>query len=213
MSVNDLHSADYLGFDYPPMSTVEPKAEITVPLFVSSFTDKYHGKDMKVFWETELETGIFGRKKLKEGCFDISYDGYGTKFINSLKITAPDEDGILIAKLYLKDSQENIVMSNFVLFDVYSNVESSVSLADAETDGFKRAWLVQEGNKLNCLGCGRVSFAVNKKDIQNEQAEIVFEASSREEMAKDIESKEDKNSRNDLDLVRGCFEERGINEE
>ena len=91
------------------------------------------------------------------------------------------------------------------------NVAGSVSLADVKTEGFKRAWLVQGGNKLNCLGCGTVSFAVNKKANLGEQAEIVFEASSREALAKDIESKDDRTSRNDLDLVRGHSEERGIN--
>ena len=213
MDINDLHSADYLGFDFPPMTTVKPKEKVSVPLFVSSFDDKYHGKDMKVFWETELETGICGRKKMDKGCFNISYNSYGTTFINDLEITMPEENGILIVKLYLKDSEENIVMSNFVLFDIDNRYQASVDFNDVKTDGFKRAWFVQDGNKLNCVGEGEVLFAVSKKDIKwsNEQAEIIFEASSKEELTKDIEEKEDKEFKIDLDLMRGYVVDRGKN--
>ena len=213
MTINDLHNADYLGFDFPTMTTVKPKEKVSVPLFISSFDDKYHGKSMKIFWKTELETGMFGRKKIDNGCFDVSYDKYGTTFINNLEIDIPEENGILIVKLYLKDSMENIVMSNFILFDVNIKSAYSVELENIKSDGFKRAWYIQEGNKLNCVGEGVVSFDVNKKDIEisNEQIEIVFEASSKEELTKDIEEKEDKEFKIDLDLMRGYVVDRGKN--
>ncbi|MBP3333977.1 MAG: hypothetical protein J6M35_08035 [Clostridia bacterium] len=50
MTLKDLHSQDYLGCDYAPMTTVKAGDEISVPLFGSSFSDKYHGKLLKIDW-------------------------------------------------------------------------------------------------------------------------------------------------------------------
>ena len=211
MSIKDLHSEDYLGFDRAPMATVAKGENISIPLFISSFTDKHHGKAMRVIYKTELETGINGRRSLDEGSIDITYNKYGTTFISPLEITAPEKSGILIVKLYLTDSEDDLVMSNYILFDIDGGERGSVKLEDIKTSGFKRAWLVQEGNKLNCIGDGAISFTVSKKDLGPGGGEIVFEASSREELQKDIRSKTDGEGKTDLDLFRGYFEERDTN--
>ena len=43
MTLRDLHSQDYVGADFAPMTTVQPGDTVNVPLFGSSFTDKRHG--------------------------------------------------------------------------------------------------------------------------------------------------------------------------
>ncbi len=211
MSINDLHSQNYLGFDYAPMSTKKTGELVSIPLFISAFDNKYFKKQMKVVWETELETGAFGRKTIDKKSMNITYDSYGTTNVGSIDICMPQENGILIVKLYLKDAKDNTVMKNFILFDVTAPIESSytVTIDELNTDGYKKAVFVQEGNKLNCIDAGKLSFSVDKKKIKNDSAEIVFEISSKEMLTKDRDDNADTSII--LDLMRGYRVDRGLN--
>lgn len=214
MTIKDLHNKDYLGFDCPPLLVKKPGEKVTVPLFVSSFDDKHHSERMSILWRLETETGIWGREDEEFGFTEISYNSYGTTFIEPLEITMPKENGIAILKLYLTDSQDEIVMSNFLLFDVPADISEShtVSLNELEGEGFKKFWTVQDGNKLNAVGKGEIRFKVSKKDLKDTEDGIMicFEASSKEALTKDIP--DERNGDEELfDLMRGCRVDRGKN--
>ena len=214
MSINDLHSEDYLGFDFAPMSTVEPNRNINIPLFISSFTNIHHNEKMQICWEVLVDSVTKSRELCKFGKIPIKYCKYGTTFIDGIDFQTPDEDCIVIVNMYLKDSKENIIMSNFVLIDIQKQTDNlCVSFDNVVTCGFKKVMTVQNGNKFNCIGNGTVEFFVDKSEIKNDELgiSILFEASSKEEITKDLSGDGYDTSKKDLDFMKGYKVDRGQN--
>jgi len=214
MTLKDLHSYDFLAVDSEPMKTCKVGEEIEAPLVISSFTDEHHGKDMKVVWEIALDTGKT-ESVVSEGSMDIHYDHYGCTQLGVLKVKLPEQNGVAKLRLYLMDDSDNCIMRNFMVYDVQGEVETlTVQPAEFECTGFKRAWVLQEGNKLNCIGAGTAKATVEKASIpgyeQGKDICIRFEASSKEELTKDRLDRDEKDSI-DLDFMRGYRVDRGEN--
>lgn len=212
MSINDLHSMDYIGFDFPPMVSINASEIVSFPLFISSMSDKYHGTDMKICWEAELKKSDGTSVIYDKGTRQISYSNYGTTMFDKLNLTMPNMDGIVVVKLYLKDTCENIVMRNFLLFDVIKNDEH-IGIDVLKTEGFLKTWYVQNKNKLNCIGNGSVLFELDKANLPvgENGTEVIFEASSRRIMKREINDENYDLSRTDLEYIRGYKVDRGEN--
>ena len=212
MSVKDLHSMDYLGFDFPPMTVQKSGENVRIPLFVSSMQDQYHGKKMKIFWEAECKKEDGSLVVYDKGEWEISYCRYGTSMLENLNLTMPDEDGIVVLKLYLMDEKNDVVMRNFLLFDVEKN-RPYRKIAELKTEGFAKTWHVQNGNKLNCIGKGAVLLDLDKDNlpIGEHGVSIILEASSRRMMKREIEDGSYDLDRPDLAYIRGEKVDRGEN--
>lgn len=214
MTLKDLHSQDFLAVDGEPMRTCQPGEEISLPLVLSSFTDQNHGKEMKVVWELVLDTG---REEVvqDQGTMPIRYRHYGCTDLGELKVKLPEQNGIAKLRLYLKDAQEMCVMRNFMVYDVRGEVAAlRIAPADMTCTGFKRAWCLQQEQKLNCIGAGRASVTVKKSSIPGYETgkgvEVCFEASSKQEITKDkLEQTFDSDA--DLGYMRGYRVDRGEN--
>lgn len=215
MSLKDLHSADFLAVDFPPMKTCTPGETVTIPLVISSFTDAHHGQPMAVAWELVLQDGRRMRS-MDGGQFPVTYTRWGNTVLEPLRITMPYENGVATLRLWLKETDGEIVMRNFLVFDVQAPVQAlSVPLDQFDCSGFRRAWLVQQGEKLNCLGEGTATLTVNKRDIPGYHPgaaiTVRFEASSREEMTRDLPDGEQKSNEADLGYMLGYRVDRGAN--
>lgn len=128
----------------------------------------------------------------------------------------PYENGVATLRLWLKEPDGEIVMRNFLVFDVQAPVRAlSVPLDQFDCSGFRRAWLVQQGEKLNCLGEGTATLTVNKRDIPGYHPgaaiTVRFEASSREEMTRDLPDGVQKSNEADLGYMLGYRVDRGAN--
>lgn len=185
MSMVDLHAQDFLACDMAPMTTVKAGETISLPLFISSFTDENHGKDMLVraeLWYTDGDGAEhFGDSKL----LTVSWNAYGLTSLGKVTFAAPNQDAVAVVRLYLETACGKIVMRNFVCFDVADSAKGVVvSLKEGRTEG--DAILCQKGEKLNLLGTGKVYFDVELGDLDASKGlELVFEASAREEFSHD----------------------------
>lgn len=189
MEIKDLHSYDFLATDCEPMKTCKAGEEVSIPLYISSFTDKNHGKDMKVKWELVHDTAA-DEAVVSSGEMGINYSTYGCTALGDLTVKMPETDGIAKLRLYLTDADDNIVMRNFLVYDVTAEkAVFSADMADFACEGFKRAWVLQQGNKLNCIGEGTAKLTAKKSDIPGYEAgkaiEIRFEAAAKQELTKD----------------------------
>ncbi len=210
MTVCDLHSADYLGYDYAPMTEQKCGSKVNIPLFVSSFTDKNHGKNMSVKWEVITDNAIEPRKTTDCGYVNISYTKYGKTDLQNFSISMPDYNAIVITALYLIDEKGETVMRNFLLFNCVKEEENqNISFVQFNYNGFKKVIPLQQGHKINCIGSGELSFEIDKKDFNNEPIELIFEASSKQELTKDKDS--EKNKISDMELFFGYSIDRGAN--
>ena len=232
MTVRDLHSYDFLAVDCEPMKTCRPGETVVIPMVLSSFEERHHGEKMSVVWELVLETGLWdrqekdGQKKAVVSCGEIpvEYHHYGCSRLEPLTVKLPKEKGIAKLRFYLKDSAGNCVMRNFLVYDIQTSAdtasfEESKEPGEFTCTGFKRAWCVQQGNKLNCVGAGTASVTVKKTKIKGYEPGkavcITFEASSKQELTKDILADESGNgaaeNSQDMDFMRGYRVDRGKN--
>ncbi len=212
MTLNDIHSEDYIGYDYPPMTVETPEHVVHIPLFVSSMRDLYHGKNMKIVWQAELKKEDGSCSVYDEGTLPISYCKYGTTMLGNLALQMPGEDGIVVLKLFLVDACDTIIMRNYLLFDVEKE-NGQISINALKTEGFIKAWKGQNGNKLNCLGNGSVLLELDQRElpIEKDGINIFFEASSRRSLKQELDDSVYDTEKTDLEYIRGYEVDRGEN--
>lgn len=212
MTVNDIHSMDYVGYDYSPITTIGPESVVNIPMFVSSMQDTYHGKNMNIDWQAELKREDGSRYVYAKGTMPISYSRFGTTMLGDFSLNMPDNNGIVVLKLFLKDDKDSVVMRNFLLFNVEKEC-GQISIDALKTEGFVKSWTVQKGNKLNCIGSGSVLLKLDKNDlpIGENGVDICFEASSRRMLKREIDDSIYDTTRTDLEYIRGYVVDRGEN--
>ncbi len=190
MSLRDLHSQDYLGADFAPMTTVTPGDTVTVPLFGSSFSDKHHGKTLQVCWSLSISNPVDGDCVFEHGELDVEWKGYGTFDAGEISFPVPEYDGIA-ALQWMLIADDEVVMSNGLLFDIDAEPFDSLVLepSDFAAAGWKHSFDAIEGKKKNGLGSGEFTAEVRTADIPDfENAcnlRLVLEASTRAPMTHD----------------------------
>ncbi len=204
MSLKDLHSQDYVGVDYPPMSTVMSEQRLKIPMFVSSFTDLCHNKDMNLQIETVLRDPINGDSIVECSNKKIKYSDYGLTELPPFYCTVPKHDGIMEIRWTLWDGNER-VMSNAILFDIDYKTNHVLTLEPQNffAKGFTLDISAIQGAKRSGIGEGEFSMRVYCSDIPNfdgsDDLQLIFEASTRELMSHDLPDNE-YDARTDLEL-------------
>jgi hypothetical protein len=185
MSMVDLHTQDFLAYDAVPMRTVKGGETVKIPLYISSFTDKYHDKDMKIraeLWYTD-DSGTCHFFDVKE--IGIKYNRYGLIDTGEAELRMPQEEAVAVARLYLETADGETVMRNFTTFDVRDEIEGiEIPLDSADVEGHGK--FCQEGAKLNLFNGASAKFDIPLEglDLSN-GVEILFEASARETFTRD----------------------------
>lgn len=216
MTVNDLHSHDFLAVDIEPMKTLSAGDEQKIPLYGSSFSDKRHGKTLSVKWKLRSVDPICGDIVESDGEKSVLWQGWGTFSLGDIEVIMPERDTVAILELYLCDGDE-IIMRNFVTFDVKADTHNkylTLEPKDFEPFGFEISKTVQQGNKVFGGKSGGYVYNVNVSDIPNycvgDSVEIIFETSAKELLTKDkgeINSKQPEG----FDWMHGYKVDRGAN--
>ena len=213
-SLKDLHSQDYVGADYEPMKAVSPGTTVDIPMFVSSFTDERHNKDLTLKFNFKLESAIDGDTDYAVSIPDmqVAISEYGCTKLGNVSFTIPQHDGVAALCWSLYDGEEK-VMSNYLLFDVTSTRSDvlTVDVNDLKADGFVSEKVegshvikaINKGStgdyqKISGIGTGSFSTTVNLSDIPgytaNSGIRLMFEASTRRPMAHDYPDNIDRKS-------------------
>lgn len=189
-SLRDLHSQDYLGADFAPMTSVKPGERVSLPMFGSSFTDIRHGKVLDVVWQLRLNDPIDGDYIADEGAYSIVWRGWGCFPAGAISIDIPEHDGTAVLGWSLYDGDERI-MSNCVLFDIDSPRSDILALepSDLTASGFERVIPAICDSKLSGLGGGEFTAEIRTADIPGfekaSELRLIFEASTRAPMTHD----------------------------
>ena len=187
MSIRDLHAADFLATDCAPMQSAVPGESVTIPLVISSFSARHHGRRMRIRYELADETGAV----FSEGIRACTYTRYGCTPLDPLTLTLPESDGLAVVRLYLLDADGACVMRNFVVYNVHGD-RPVLPLRISAAEGFRRISDCQNGCKHSFIGSGTVRMTVNRADIPGytDGCPIAFrmEASAKPELTKDRES-------------------------
>lgn len=188
MTLKDLHSQDYLGCDFAPMTTVKAGDKVSVPLFGSSFTDKRHGKLLGVNWQLTCQDPIDGDFIADGGKIDIAWSGYGTFQAGQIDITVPEHDGVAMLTFGLFDGDER-VMQNAILFDVEGEKKNALIIAPSELSSSFSKTVPTAMGKVSGLGKGSFDIEIKTADIPDfadaDSLRLVFEASTRHPMSRD----------------------------
>ena len=193
MTLKDLHSQDYLGCDFAPMTTVEPGDTVEIPLFGSSFTDARHGKLLTVDWQLVCKDALEGDFLADCGAINVVWSGYGTFPVGSIELEIPEHDGIALLSFALYDGDEKI-MQNGILFDVQQDREDALCIEPAAFESSFELTIPTSFGKTSGLGAGSFSAAIDPSAIPGwadaDSLRLVFEASTREPMTHDYPAEE-----------------------
>lgn len=205
MTVADLHSPDFIVIDAPPAQTVGAGEKVAVPLLRSSYSDRYHGRTLKLDWELwHDQLGV--RTVADGGAAAIAWDGYGVTLLTPLSVTMPKQNAVAVLAVRLLDEAGGVVTCNFIAFDVRGGaadggVHSGVSAGGVRTvsapvagfaqQSFSHHWEAIQGAKVNGAGSGAFAYQVQLPDRAQQESigdiEIVFEASAKRVLARNIE--------------------------
>ncbi|MDO4739122.1 MAG: glycoside hydrolase family 2 TIM barrel-domain containing protein [Eubacteriales bacterium] len=210
MSLRDLHTADFLALDCPPMQTAAPGAAVCVPMVLSSFSDNLHSQTCTVEWELWHE-GLCGRVTDSMGTIKLPAFGYGATPVGSLSVTMPRENAAAVLSLYLKDEQGNVVTRNFTCFDVQAALPANmieVPVCEGEAKGFSPVWNALIDDKKCLGGEGEISYTVALPAVGLlRDITVHFEAGSKRVLKKDRNDIGD--PQQDLGFMRGYLVDRG----
>lgn len=102
MTIADLHSPDFIVIDAPPCRTVEGGERVAVALLRSSYSDRYHGRTLKLDWELWYDQ-LGERQAADRGEASIEWNGYGVAPIAPLNLTMPNRDAVAVLAVRLLD--------------------------------------------------------------------------------------------------------------
>lgn len=218
MTVKDLHSQDFLAVDIEPMKTVSAGEKVSVPLVGSSFTDVRHGKELTVRWKLRCVNVLTEDDIESEGELKALWKGYGSFGVGELGVMMPERDCIAVLELYLCEADGGVIMRNFVVFDVEADTSDeylTVEPARFDAEGFEVFKIVQQGNKVFGGKSGCFAYTLDLGDVpdysEGDGIEIVFEASSKELLTKDLPETDKTEGPQGFDWMRGYRVDRGAN--
>jgi hypothetical protein len=210
MSLNDLHSKVYISTGNDITFRVIAGSQLQIPLYISSMTSQDFGNQLFLNYEIDFINEIGEEVNLLNESFNIDYHPYINEKIRDLKIDAPANNGLAIIKLFLKDSEGNILHRNFA----HIIVEGGQAAKNVYIDALKpnefenqewsvKQWGVLDGLKVNGAGSGFFEYQFklpkfNALDV--DEAYIIMEVSAKQLFDKDITGAEVEG----LDYMRGA---------
>jgi hypothetical protein len=113
MTPADLLGADFIGYDTPPAIVAKPGETITIPLFVSHYSERSG--------PVRLRTWASGRDRMGDirmfaplSSVAVAWRAYDVVNLEPLRITLPDEPLVGAVSLVLYDDQNRRIAANFV---------------------------------------------------------------------------------------------------
>lgn len=212
MAIKDFHSDIYLSTGNEISKTVKPKEEVSVPLYLSSMTDKDVGKSLNLRVEMYGYDALGEKKNWGKISKVIPYKAWEQTTLEPLKLTMPNEKSVVIVALFLEDNAGNIIHRNFTTFIVEANSPTEMTLLNgkkakllsvepknfSDTRWTKKQWDVLEGAKVNGAGSGYFEYKIKVPTDANlanvTGASFVAEVSAKQLFVKDMENSQIKNT-------------------
>ena len=212
MTVADFQSAYYIQ----PLCYLytEPSAGSTLdlPVHASFMTDKDPGK-------LTLETQLVGWDALgafntfESASLPVTFEPYFAGEAGTVQVRMPDQNGLYLLRMVLKNSRGDVLHRNFTTFRVRDGKtpesEKTRLVTFAPASFTAQEWSnkqtnVYDGLKVNGFGHGYFEYTVALPETEGlEGAELVFEASAKQWFGKDREGNE---IQGDYMLGKGTFD-------
>ncbi len=113
MRVGDLLGADFVGYDAPPAIVGKPGETITVPIFVSHFSDR-PGPVKLYWWASGYDARADIRSLVSPTSVPISWRPYDVVELQPLKVALPDYPFVGAIALTLRDEKNQRFAANYV---------------------------------------------------------------------------------------------------
>ncbi len=206
MSLNDWHSPIYLSPGVGVCHTVTPGEKVSVPLHLSSMTDKPMGDKLTLKCELYGWDSFGERESYSTFSKELPYKAWMQSELEPLAVTMPSKPAVAVLAMVLENSAGDIVQHNFVTFDVRDGVlpRDETVIEDGvrkriirfapksytSGDFSVRLWDVLDGLKVNAAGAGYLEYHIawpeglKASDITS--AVFKMEASAKELFGKDV---------------------------
>ncbi len=205
MTDQDFHSAFYISTENNVSKTVNGGVNFEVPLYLSVMSGKSLKNNQLILeYETNFldktgTTQVIGTNKIT-----IPYQAWMQQQLNPITIKTPEEAGLGMIKLTLKDVDNKVLHHNFMHFIVKSaQNKPNVTILEVKPSDYKKAkwsqksWNVLDGLKVNGAGKGYFEYQIPITKSVNvtkaKEAYILFEASAKQLFDKDRSEDFDKN--------------------
>ncbi len=162
MTLHDLHAPDFIATDCPPCRTGQSGSQVTTPIYLSSFSDKYQNEGLVLRWEL-WHDGIEGRVLDDSGAFEVDHFSYGVTVLPPVNVTLPQENAVAILSFYLSNHNGEILSRNFTTFDVQAPLPANqieIPVTNGIASGFDLSWTAMGGKKLCLGGKGEITYHV-----------------------------------------------------
>lgn len=213
MTIKDFHAPVYISTGNEICRTVEGGQAVTVPLVLSSMTDHPLGNRLTMDYELWFTNAVAEGVCLHKGQRALPYRPYIQEILEPLLLTIPDQPGLGLLKLYLKDAGGNILHRNFMHFDVHADRPvpgvDVVTLAPrefSEQSWSLKQWDVFDGLKVNGAGLGFFEYSFTLPNAFNatppESVTFLAELSAKAFYIKDMNEAEKRQRGLDLNFRR-----------
>ncbi|MEM9327500.1 MAG: sugar-binding domain-containing protein [Bacteroidota bacterium] len=210
MTLKDLHSPIYLTTGQEIVYEASAGKELDIPLHLSSMSSAVLEQTISLEYGISSVTTYgetFDYKAL--GSMPIRYTPWMQKSLRSLRIKAPNHNGLSIVRLILKDGLGEVLHRNFVFLQTTGAPEpggiQTVSVVPnnfSEAFWSSKSWTVLEGKKMNGAGQGHFEYTFklpeNGSLAAAKEAYFIVEASAKELFVKDMQSYD-----RDQDFMKG----------
>ncbi len=201
MSLRDLHSPYYVALDPELCREVEAGAEVSVPLFLSVFTDQSVGESVT------LEASLYGWDSLGQRLTywaaerPLAIQSWLQRELEPLEVTLPEESCLCVLTVILRSRTGQVLHRNFTTF-VVSPTEATESFDSQNLRALRfdpnsfvdarwslKQWQPLEGLKVCGAGAGYFEYHVPwPEDLtlnQIDQATLRMEISAKQLFGKD----------------------------
>ncbi len=193
MSIRDFHTHYYIVPTEEVCVDVAAGSDHQVNL-MSSFTTAAAPEG-----DLTLEMSLYGWNELggkvelgSESC-PVAFKPFQLSPLVSKKVKMPSENGLYTLAYVLHSSTGEVLSRNFSLFRVKNAPSASNVITFRPADFSAQSWSIDNstvlgGLKVNGFGSGYFEYAVDMpKDVEGREAELIFEASSKQLFGKDIQ--------------------------
>ena len=113
MRPNELNGADFIGFDAPPAIVVKPGEKVSVPLFVSHFSE-LKGPPQLRWWVSGWDDNGDWINAVAPATRPVEWSRYDVKTLEPLTFEAPKRPFVGSVSLVLRDENNVRIAANFV---------------------------------------------------------------------------------------------------
>ena len=216
MGIADFHSLYYIAPQGELFREVNAGSKVEIPLFASFMTDKNPGK-------LTLETNLIGWDilgheipRMAIASYPVEFKAFRNEMISPAVVTMPQESGVYVLQMELKNDVSKTVGRNFVLLRVKNGklpeAKSKAVLSSVAASAFTgnswslKQWDVLDGKKINGAGYGYFEYEIPwPEGLRLDEIEATsfnIEISAKELFGKDI--KDANLTTTDLDYMRGA---------